>query len=820
MSGIRPRRGPGITVKSTSTPKTQDLGNGIIYTPAQTLTQTMSNGTTRTTPQAESYNVNGTIFKATNNPVVNYGNGGQYTYTVPQGQTAYVSSDGGSFISANPGQAPSVAATAKDPIPQLLGQPNQAFNTIYQGSQNGSLRIVNHNGNYFLADQNGNPVNTGEDVSVSPIKGQPGVYQVGFYNPASEGNVAGVIGTDPMTGTLSPISYENATKQFQYTPGSGGGFLGGMLSGLGSLLSNPIVSLGLGAITGGLSGALTEGAAGLLTEAGLSSELASTLAPGLVGGAMNSAMAIATGGDVGKAFLSGVAGGSLSSGQVGNTVNSLLGNNAGSIVSQIANETGFTPDQVNSMLYRGLASGVSAGISGKDPLQAISSTLGSSVIGQYTNQIVNSIDPGQLSQAANIAGRAATVASNAALNNGNVQTALQNSIGTIVNPKALISSATTPTPPAAPAPTDTSPGGYAAPSPQAQGALPSTSDAAPAPETTGLGSLPSSVNQPDSSSIPVIETGGLPVTSPSSADSNAAQAASMGSLANIPGNIGGDLPDGGGLTTGQAAGPSGSQGVSDIVPPENLLGTTTNMQTGEQSYNITSPTGDIQSVSTGLTIPNTPDVSSPLTTALKIPQAANALASAAPSTSGNIQQAAGTSDSYQNTLNELNNAGLGSNIGRSLLNPNLITGQAPQQQANILGALPNYKPLETLGYNPDFIKQVRKHLFAHGGEVAGETYHPEAKPGEPIFRTGGPSNYVRGKGDGQSDDIPAMLADGEYVLDAELVSQLGDGSNKAGAEKLDRFREAIRRHKRSAPDNKIPPKAKKLTSYLREAERG
>ena len=809
-----------VRLVSTSAPTTQNLGNGVIYTPAQNLKRTYSNGTTNTLAQPEQYNVNGTVYTATSNPTVNYGNGGQYTYTVPQGQTAYVSSDGGSFISANPGQAPSVAATAKDPIPQLLGQPNQAFNTIYQGSQNGSLRIVNHNGNYFLADQNGNPVNTGEDVSVSPIKGQPGVYQVGFYNPASEGNVAGVIGTDPMTGTLSPISYENATKQFQYTPGSGGGFLGGMLSGLGSLLSNPIVSLGLGAITGGLSGALTEGAAGLLTEAGLSSELASTLAPGLVGGAMNSAMAIATGGDVGKAFLSGVAGGSLSSGQVGNTVNSLLGNNAGSIVSQIANETGFTPDQVNSMLYRGLASGVSAGISGKDPLQAISSTLGSSVIGQYTNQIVNSIDPGQLSQAANIAGRAATVASNAALNNGNVQTALQNSIGTIVNPKALISSATTPTPPAAPAPTDTSPGGYAAPSPQAQGALPSTSDAAPAPETTGLGSLPSSVNQPDSSSIPVIETGGLPVTSPSSADSNAAQAASMGSLANIPGNIGGDLPDGGGLTTGQAAGPSGSQGVSDIVPPENLLGTTTNMQTGEQSYNITSPTGDIQSVSTGLTIPNTPDVSSPLTTALKIPQAANALASAAPSTSGNIQQAAGTSDSYQNTLNELNNAGLGSNIGRSLLNPNLITGQAPQQQANILGALPNYKPLETLGYNPDFIKQVRKHLFAHGGEVAGETYHPEAKPGEPIFRTGGPSNYVRGKGDGQSDDIPAMLADGEYVLDAELVSQLGDGSNKAGAEKLDRFREAIRRHKRSAPDNKIPPKAKKLTSYLREAERG
>lgn len=80
------------------------------------------------------------------------------------------------------------------------------------------------------------------------------------------------------------------------------------------------------------------------------------------------------------------------------------------------------------------------------------------------------------------------------------------------------------------------------------------------------------------------------------------------------------------------------------------------------------------------------------------------------------------------------------------------------------------------------------------------------------FRQG---SAVHGEGDGQSDDIPAMLADGEYVIDSETVAQIGNGSTKAGAQALDKFRENIRSQKRSAPINKIPPKTKALTSYLK-----
>jgi hypothetical protein len=82
------------------------------------------------------------------------------------------------------------------------------------------------------------------------------------------------------------------------------------------------------------------------------------------------------------------------------------------------------------------------------------------------------------------------------------------------------------------------------------------------------------------------------------------------------------------------------------------------------------------------------------------------------------------------------------------------------------------------------------------------------------FRQG---SAVHGEGDGQSDDIPAMLADGEYVFDADTVAQIGNGSTKAGAQALDKFRESIRAHKRSAPVDKIPPKTKALTSYLKGA---
>jgi hypothetical protein len=148
------------------------------------------------------------------------------------------------------------------------------------------------------------------------------------------------------------------------------------------------------------------------------------------------------------------------------------------------------------------------------------------------------------------------------------------------------------------------------------------------------------------------------------------------------------------------------------------------------------------------------------------------------------------------------------------------------------------------------------------------TKYSEAAPRghKPEFITGVTGYYAQGGGTGQSDDIPAMLHDGDYVIDADAVAAFGDGSSKAGAEVLaqfqsripfkddgaakgkpvaakiadgeyvfpaafvtalgrgdnkqgarilDEMRENLREHKRSAPTSKIPPKAKSPLDYLK-----
>jgi len=111
----------------------------------------------------------------------------------------------------------------------------------------------------------------------------------------------------------------------------------------------------------------------------------------------------------------------------------------------------------------------------------------------------------------------------------------------------------------------------------------------------------------------------------------------------------------------------------------------------------------------------------------------------------------------------------------------------------------------------------RGFTFADGGQPD-DHKHPHYD-GTPVFRTGGleglGGKYVEGKGDGTSDDITAMLANGEYVFSADVVSALGNGSNKAGAQELDRMTKAIRARARSAPPDKLPPDAKSPLEYLK-----
>jgi len=84
--------------------------------------------------------------------------------------------------------------------------------------------------------------------------------------------------------------------------------------------------------------------------------------------------------------------------------------------------------------------------------------------------------------------------------------------------------------------------------------------------------------------------------------------------------------------------------------------------------------------------------------------------------------------------------------------------------------------------------------------------------GGPLSQT---SRYVAGPGTGRSDEIDAKLSDGEYVMDAETVALLGDGSSKAGAKRLDQFRANIRKQKgKSLAKGKFSPDAKQPERYL------
>jgi hypothetical protein len=76
-------------------------------------------------------------------------------------------------------------------------------------------------------------------------------------------------------------------------------------------------------------------------------------------------------------------------------------------------------------------------------------------------------------------------------------------------------------------------------------------------------------------------------------------------------------------------------------------------------------------------------------------------------------------------------------------------------------------------------------------------------------------HLVRGPGTGRSDDIPARLSDGEYVMDAETVALLGDGSTDEGARKLDRMRANLRKQKgRELSKGKFSSAAKHPEQYL------
>jgi hypothetical protein len=116
-------------------------------------------------------------------------------------------------------------------------------------------------------------------------------------------------------------------------------------------------------------------------------------------------------------------------------------------------------------------------------------------------------------------------------------------------------------------------------------------------------------------------------------------------------------------------------------------------------------------------------------------------------------------------------------------------------RATIEGAPQYQTPEQRLGLaktnaldsTPDFYAMMNKKLAEQGGYAGGGDINAYSLGG---YSDGG--RLLRGPGDGVSDSIPASigdrqparLADGEFVVPARIVSELGNGSTEAGAKRL------------------------------------
>ena len=114
---------------------------------------------------------------------------------------------------------------------------------------------------------------------------------------------------------------------------------------------------------------------------------------------------------------------------------------------------------------------------------------------------------------------------------------------------------------------------------------------------------------------------------------------------------------------------------------------------------------------------------------------------------------------------------------------------------------------------------IGSYIARNWDKVGGGMYdNPVEEAPKQLARGGALNRLARGGGSGRDDTIDAKLSDGEYVMDAETVALLGDGSTTAGARRLDQMRAKIREHKgKSMARGKFSANAKSPLAYLKES---
>jgi hypothetical protein len=159
-------------------------------------------------------------------------------------------------------------------------------------------------------------------------------------------------------------------------------------------------------------------------------------------------------------------------------------------------------------------------------------------------------------------------------------------------------------------------------------------------------------------------------------------------------------------------------------------------------------------------------------------------------------------------------------VPAALMGVSALTGGKPQQlpqQKTDASDDPNLtKRLEVTPLSrPRLAGPTNYYTYGSGPEAVYYDQPVETKPPVQAAMGGPLARYVEGGGTGRSDSIDAKLSDGEYVIDAETVSLLGDGSSKAGAKRLDQFRANVRKQKgRQLAKGKFSPDAKRPEEYI------
>lgn len=123
--------------------------------------------------------------------------------------------------------------------------------------------------------------------------------------------------------------------------------------------------------------------------------------------------------------------------------------------------------------------------------------------------------------------------------------------------------------------------------------------------------------------------------------------------------------------------------------------------------------------------------------------------------------------------------------------------------------------LASLAQQPGAASALRAAAINPSGALALSAQPEEySKPDVRTFRSGGNSQPIKGPGDGQSDEIPAMLSNNEHIVDAGTVAMLGNGDSDAGHKRLDEMRQLIRKNAGMKNPKKIvgkqPPVSKML----------